>query len=135
MKSLYTLAALALLASAAAFAQEGGTPSVAEGNYALTQGQTATLGADVSLTLDSVSDSRCPPAVACVTAGKIAYNFTLRARGSAESFTLSADAPTYRPGKLAGVSLALDGGDPPSATREGDPKPAHQVTVQVTNRR
>jgi hypothetical protein len=71
----------------------------------------------------------------CTTSGKLAYNFTLRARGSAESFTLSAEAPTYRPAKLPGVSLALDGGDPPSAAREGDPKPAHNVTVQVTNRR
>lgn len=133
MKALLTLF-LPLLFAVPAWAQDS-NPTVADGSYPLTQGQTATLGPDVSLTLDSVSDSRCPPAVMCPTAGKLSYNFTLRARGSAESFTLSAEAPTYRPAKLQGVSLALDGGDPPSASREGEPKPAHNVTVQVTNRR
>ena len=122
------------LAAMPATAQDSSV-TVADGSYPLTQGATATLGADVSLTLDSVSDSRCPPAAMCTVSGKLAYHFTLRARGSAESVTLSADTPTYRPAKLPGVSLALDGGDPPSAAREGDPKPTHNVTVQVTNRR
>jgi hypothetical protein len=134
MKSLLSIFICAMLAVLPASAQDSNA-SVADGNYPLTQGQSATLGQDVSLTLDSVSDSRCPSGALCAASGKLAYHFTLRARGSTESFTLSTDAPTYRPGKLPGVSLALDGGDPPSAAREGDPKPTFNVTVQVTNRR
>lgn len=134
MKTIISFVFSALLACVPALAQDSNV-SVADGSYPLTQGQSATLGQDVTLTLDSVSDSRCPPSVMCTASGKLAYHFTLRARGGSESFTLSTDAPTYRPGKLPGVSMALDGGDPPSAAREGDPKPTFNVTVQVTNRR
>src|SRR5687768_16827241 len=63
----------------------------------------------VSVRFDSVEDSRCPPGVQCVWAGKLSYRFSIR-RGDAvpESFTLSPGQLEAAPAVLAGRRIVLD---------------------------
>ena len=55
----------------------------------LTERESATVAPGAILTYDSVADSRCPPDVHCVMAGKVAYSFTLKQGDTLEHFTLS----------------------------------------------
>ena len=90
------------------------------GTFTLERGASAELAPGVTLSFDSVDDSRCPPGVQCVWAGRLGYRFSIR-RGSdaAESFTLSPAQPEAAPGVLGGGRLLLDTATIPAPPAQG----------------
>lgn len=84
-------------------------PLPAVGSFALEPGQRLDLAPDLTLRFDAVEDSRCPPGVLCVWAGRLGYRFSLHARrGAPESFELSPTHPTAAPALLGGRRILLD---------------------------
>jgi hypothetical protein len=86
----------------------------------LERGASAELTPGVRLTFESVDDSRCPPGVQCVWAGRLSYRFSIRRGGDApESFILSPAQPEAAPGTLAGGRLQLDTATIPAPPAQG----------------
>ena len=79
----------------------------------MTQHQSITVAPGAVLTYDSINDSRCPPGVQCVVAGKVVYSFTLTLGETREQFTLSPAAPAFSPAALQGKQIALADATPP----------------------
>ena len=98
------------------------------GPFTLERGASAELAPGVTLTFESVDDSRCPPGVQCIWAGRLGYRFSIR-RGSdaPESFTLSPGQPEATPGALAGRRILLD-----TATIPAPPAPGAAVNYRAT---
>lgn len=125
------VAALHLFAStfllAACATSQAGAPQALR----LAERQSVTIAPNATLTYDSVSDSRCPPDVQCVVAGKVSYSFTLKQGSVSEQFTLTPAAPAYVSPAL-GKQIVLTAPPPraPSASAPG----AHPVTVEVLPR-
>lgn len=90
------------------------------GAVTLARGASAELAPGVVLTFEAVDDSRCPPGVQCVWAGRLIYRFSIR-RGSdaPESFTLSPTEPEAAPGALGGRRIRLDTTAIPAAAAPG----------------
>lgn len=97
------IACIALAACAAP-----GAPRPA-GPFTLEPGGFAEVAPGVTVTFESFEDSRCPPGVHCVWAGKLSYRFSIR-RGSdaPESFTLAPGQPDAAPAALPGCRITLD---------------------------
>ena len=115
-------AALTLLAGCAAAAPSGAA-------IAMTEHQSVTVAAGAVLTYDSVDDTRCPPDVRCVVAGKVAYSFTLKQGDTLEHFTLTPAAPSFTSALLKGRHITLaDTAPPPKAQ---DAAMAHPVSIQI----
>jgi len=94
----------------------------------LERGASAELAPGVTLTFESVDDSRCPPGVQCVWAGRLGYRFSIRRGGDApESFTLSPAQPEAAPGALAGARILLD-----TATIPAPPAPGAAIVYRAT---
>ena len=90
------------------------------GPFTLERGASAELAPGVTLTFESVDDSRCPPGVQCVWAGRLSYRFSIRRGGDApESFILSPAQPEAAPGTLAGARLQLDTATIPAPPAQG----------------
>jgi hypothetical protein len=103
-----------------------GEPAVRGGSYALAEHQSVALGAAVSLHYDRFADSRCPPTVKCIWAGKTSYQFTLGSHAGSESFTLDKEGDRYNSNALQGVSVVL------AHTAVPDRKPAeHAIVVDI----
>ena len=89
-----------------------------------------------TLRFDRVEDSRCPPDVRCITAGKLSYHFTLSAAAGAESFALDQQASAYASAKAPGVTIALAPAaaapPPPRPSTAAGPAPAIAVTLNIT---
>jgi hypothetical protein len=98
------------------------------GTFTLERGASAELAPGVTLTFESVDDSRCPPGVQCVWAGRLSYRFSIR-RGSdaPESITLSPAQPEAAPGALAGARILLD-----TATIPAPPAPGAAIIYRAT---
>jgi hypothetical protein len=98
------------------------------GTFTLERGASAELAPGVTLTFEAVDDSRCPPGVQCVWAGRLSYRFSIR-RGSdaPESFTLSPAQPEAAPGALPGRRILLD-----TATIPAPPAPGTVITWRAT---
>jgi hypothetical protein len=90
------------------------------GTFTLERGASAELAPGVTLAFERVDDSRCPPGVQCVRAGRLSYRFSIR-RGSdaPESFTLSPAQPEAAPGALSGGRLRLDTATIPAPAAPG----------------
>ena len=118
------VACIALAACAAP-----GAPRPA-GPITLAPGQSAEVAPGVTVTFESFEDSRCPPGVHCVWAGKLSYRFSIR-RGSdaPESFTLAPGQPDAAPAALAGRRIALDEDALPAP-----PAPDTAITYRATLR-
>jgi hypothetical protein len=98
------------------------------GSFTLERGASAELAPGVTLTFDAVDDSRCPPGVQCVWAGRLNYRFSIRRGGDApESFTLSPAQPEAAPGALAGRRILLD-----TATIPAPPAPGTVIAWRAT---
>ena len=108
---------VACIALAACAAPSAPRPA---GTFTLERGASFDLAPGVTLTFESVDDSRCPPGVQCVWAGKLSYRFSIR-RGSdaPESFTLSPAQPEAAPGALAGSRILLDTATIPAPPASG----------------
>jgi len=98
------------------------------GTFTLERGASAELAPGVTLTFESVDDSRCPPGVQCVWAGRLSYRFSIRrGSGAPESFTLSPAQPEAAPGALAGERILLD-----TATIPAPPAPGAAIIYRAT---
>lgn len=117
---LAALAAVFFVATACAAPGAGAIVSLAER-------QSATVAPGATLTYDSVDDSRCPPDVQCVVAGKVVYHFTLKQGDTLEHFTLTPAAPDFASPVLGGKRIALAEAPPPK-TANAAPQP---VSVRV----
>ena len=98
------------------------------GTVTLERGASAELAPGVTLTFEAVDDSRCPPGVQCVWAGRLGYRFSIRRGGDApESFTLSPAQPEAAPGALAGARILLD-----TAKIPAPPAPGAAIVYRAT---
>jgi hypothetical protein len=99
--------------------------------FTLEGGQSALIAPGVMLRLESVEDSRCPPGVRCVWAGRLACHFAIRRDGDEpETFTLSPVAPSAAPRILDGRSIVLDESSLPAPAPPGV-TPRHRITFTV----
>ena len=90
------------------------------GPFALARGASVLVAPGVSVTFDAVEDSRCPPGVQCVWAGRLSYRFSIR-RGDAapEHFTLSPAQLEAAPAALGGRRIVLDADTIPPPPPQG----------------
>jgi hypothetical protein len=131
-RPLPTLSAAALSAVVAMSANAADPSSPAA--YPLTERQSVSLAPNATLTYDSVNDSRCPPGMRCVAAGKVVYHFTLKTEAGSESFMLTPGDQGYTAAALGGVRIALDeAAVPPAAPANAQPA-THPVTLTVSAR-
>jgi hypothetical protein len=105
---LSLLCATTLALSVAACAAPGQAQQMKQGSFQLVPRQSVDLAPGVALAFDKVDDSRCPPDVKCIWAGKLSYTFALKTPESAEVFTLGPDRPEYTSPALHGARIVLD---------------------------
>jgi hypothetical protein len=116
-------AALALSAAHAVAAPLPGS------TLSLTERQSIVVAPGAILTYDSVNDSRCPPDVQCLVAGKVVYSFTLKRGDTLEHFTLSPAEPAFTSAVLNGQRVTLAGNAPPP--RASQAATTHPVSIKV----
>jgi len=99
------------------------TPPPVLGTFTLEPGQDLLVASDTMLHFDGVDDSRCPPGVHCIWAGRLGYRFAIRRAGTTlDSFELSPGQPQAAPAALGGRRVLLD-------TAMLTPPPAPGMTV------
>jgi hypothetical protein len=99
--------------------------------FTLESGQSVQVAPGVMLRLESVEDSRCPPDVRCVWAGRLACHFAIRRDGDLpDTFTLSPVAPSAEPRMLGGRSIVLDESSLPPPAPVGA-TPRHRIALTV----
>jgi hypothetical protein len=130
-KPLLTLSTCLIMASCTA-----ATPkeTAMDATLTLQPEASAAVAPAATLRFDKVEDSRCPPDVRCISAGKLLYHFTLTAPAGKESFALEQDKPTYASSALPGVRIALAPAAPPAArpSTAAGPAPGFPVTVSIS---
>ena len=100
-------------------------------NFALAPGTSVEAAPGVLLHFEAVEDSRCPPGVRCVWAGKLSCRFSLSRAGVApESFVLSPGDAAHASHILGGARVALDEASLP-APAAPDAAADRRVTVKV----
>lgn len=115
-----------------ACASDGGGPAApANGPFRLVPHESATLAPDVTLTYDSVSDSRCPPGVQCIWAGKLEYRFTLKSASAVETFALAPENTSHTSALLPGARIELDTAAVPAAAQAQTPAEQHAVVIRL----
>ena len=98
------------------------------GTFTLERGQAVDVAPDLSVTFDDVDDSRCPPGVHCVWAGKLSYRFSIRHGSDAlETFVLSPGQTSAMPRVLGGNRIVLD-----EQTIPAPPAPGTAITYRAT---
>lgn len=100
--------AIAVLLSACA-----ATERLPDAQYTLAEHQTlplqsATYGKPLSVTYEGADDTRCPDNARCISAGRVAYRFTLRIGNVAQAFWLVPGKPGYTSPALRGSRIELD---------------------------
>lgn len=121
---LVTLAAVFIAAAACAHAAPG-----AGATLSLTEQQSATVAPGAILTYVSVNDSRCPPDVQCLVAGKIVYSFTLKQGDTLEHFTLTPAEPAFTSTVLGGKRVTLAETAPPPRAKAA--AGTHPVGIKI----
>jgi hypothetical protein len=111
MRSL-PLACRALLAAACAtlLGACAAPERLPEARYDLVERQAIVLAPEqrLSITYERAEDSRCPDNARCISAGQVAYLFTLRVGGIAQAFWLVPGKPGYTSPALRGSRIELD---------------------------
>ncbi|KQQ91823.1 hypothetical protein [Massilia sp. Leaf139] len=111
-----------------------GAPGVlpSAGPFTLEPGGSAEVMPGLTLSFDAADDSRCPPGVRCVWAGKLVYRFSIRQDGAAlEEFTLSPAQPEAAPKALNGRRIVLDA-DAISAPAAEGKSARHRAILTLT---
>lgn len=101
--------------------------------FTLAPGGSVQAAPGVTLRFDEVEDSRCPPGVRCVWAGRLDCRFSLTRSGAdaaPESFTLSPGDAGHVSSLLGGARVALDEASLPAPAAQGAVA-NHRVTVKV----
>jgi hypothetical protein len=99
--------------------------------FTLAPGGSVEAAPGVLLRFEEVEDSRCPPGVRCVWAGRLSCRFSLsRANVAPESFTLVPGEAAHASSLLGGKRVALDEASLP-APAAPDAVANHRVTVKV----
>jgi hypothetical protein len=101
------------------------------GSYPLAPQQRVALARNVTITYDSFSDSRCPPNVQCVWAGRLLLRFLVDGPGGVEEVTLGPDQPQASPRALRGARIALDPAALPPARAAGSMRPGDVIPVTL----
>ena len=97
------------------------------GQFAI--GETQAFDPDVSITPDAViEDSRCPPDVMCVQAGKLVVSATFR-NGETEQ---AADLELGGTMRVKGGMLTLASATPPAPAKAGGDNEAEPAPLRVT---
>ncbi|NHZ97721.1 hypothetical protein [Massilia sp. CCM 8734] len=91
-----------------------------------------TLAPDTVLRFERVDDSRCPPDVFCITAGKIVYHFTLIFPTGQEPFDLEPAEPTYISVQRPDLVIALATTPPPPRPTSAPPAPPSAVRLTIS---
>lgn len=91
-----------------------------------------TLAPDTVLRFDRVDDSRCPPDVVCITAGKIVYQFTLIFPAGVEPFGLEPAAPSYTSVQRPELVISLATDPPPARPTNAPPAPPSAVRLTIS---
>lgn len=121
---LTALAAVFTLSTACVHAAPGAGAVIS-----LTEHQSVMVAPGAILTYDSVNDSRCPPDVHCVMAGKVVYSFTLKQGDTLEHFTLTPAEPAFASDALGGKRIILADAAPPPKARLA--ATSHPVSIKV----
>ncbi|MGJ9417982.1 hypothetical protein ACHAC9_09475 [Massilia sp. CMS3.1] len=101
------------------------------GPFTLERGQAVEVAPGVSLRFEAIEDSRCPPGVHCVWAGKLSYRFSIRRGADApQMFTLSPEQPQALPAALAGHRIVLDEQAIPAPTAP-DTSITYRATISI----
>jgi hypothetical protein len=127
--SLFCATAISL--AVAACAAPGQPQQMKQGSFQLMPHQSVDLAPGVALAYDSVNDSRCPPDVKCIWAGKLSYLFALKTPDSAETFSLGPDQPEYTSPALHGARIVLDTQVIPAPKASQAAAAPHPVTLKV----
>jgi hypothetical protein len=114
-----------------ACASNGGGAAPSDGPLRLMPHDSATLAPGVTLTYDSVSDSRCPPGVKCIWAGRLDYRFTLKSGNTVETFALAPDKASHASPLLPGTRIELDTSAVPPATQPAVAADQHAVAIRL----
>ena len=104
-------------------------------SFALEPGTSVEAAPGVLLRFEEVEDSRCPPGVRCVWAGKLSCRFSLalthpKSGAAPESFTLAPGDAGHASSLLGGARLMLDEASLPAPAPQGAVA-SHRVTVKV----
>lgn len=133
-RRLLPLSAVLALALGACAATPAPNRQAGRAPFHLLPNESIDLAPGVTLTYDSLSDSRCPPDVTCIWAGKLSYQFTLHTGRKAEPFALGPGQSSYVPAALNGKRIVLDESALPPA-RQSQAAPAKlPVTLKVEAR-
>jgi hypothetical protein len=90
------------------------------GPFTLARGVSVLVAPGLTVSFDEVEDSRCPPGVQCVWAGRLSYRFSIRRGGGApDTFALSPAQPEAAPAALGGHRIVLDADTIPPAPPQG----------------
>jgi hypothetical protein len=124
---------LAMSLAMGACANGGGGGALAgNGPFRLMPQESARLAPDVVLTLESVSDSRCPPGAKCVWAGQLEYRFRLQRGDSVDTFSLAPDKTSHASRLLPGARIELDrSAVPPAGEAQAQGASAHAVVIRL----
>lgn len=126
--------ALPLLCAAAlalALAACAGAPAPRNASFRLAPHQRIALADGATLTYDGVSDSRCPPDVQCIWAGKLSYQFIVEAGGARETFSLGPGEASHASAALHGKRIVLDESAIPPPRQSQAAPAGHPVTLKV----
>jgi len=121
---LFALSVAALLAGCVA-------APIVPGSYPLKPQQSVALARNVTITYDSFSDSRCPPNVQCMWAGRLVFRFIVDGPGGEQEITLGPDQPSVAPKGLGGAVIALDPAAIPPARAAGTMRPGDVIPVTL----
>ena len=107
MRHLFALPAVCAILVACATPLSPPEPPT-PGPYTLALHQRVALARGLTLSWDSVEDSRCPPNALCIWAGALVYRFSLRPEGGRpEAFELTWGQGGHAPALLAGARIEL----------------------------
>jgi hypothetical protein len=109
-------------------------PQAGTAPFHLLPHQSIDVAPGVTLTYDSLSDSRCPPDVKCIWAGKLSYQFTLTSGRAHEPFSLGPGQSRYAPAALPDRRIVLDESVIPPARQSQAAPVNHPVTLKVETR-
>ncbi|MDQ1922862.1 hypothetical protein [Massilia pseudoviolaceinigra] len=104
-----------------------------DGTISLLPQTSTTVAPDATLRFDRIDDSRCPPDVRCITAGKIVYHFTLIFPVGVEPFMLEPAAPAYTSTQQPDLIISLATDPPAPLPTNVPPGPPQAVILNVSH--